>query len=52
MMVMPPRSLTTLWILRNSSGAIEVPVGLEGEASSTPRVLSFQAASTLAALSW
>ena len=29
----------------SSSGAIEVPVGLDGDASSTPRVLSFQAAS-------
>jgi hypothetical protein len=37
---------------RSSSGAIEVPVGLEGEASSTPRVRSFQAASTLSALNW
>ena len=34
-----------------SSGSIEVPVGFEGDASSTPRVRSFQAARTLAALS-
>ena len=32
--------------------AIEVPVGLEGEASSTPRVWAFQCARTLAASSW
>ncbi|MCY1512321.1 hypothetical protein D9M68_467780 [compost metagenome] len=49
---MPPRCDTTSWMRRSSSGAIEVPVGFEGEASSTPRVLSVQAASTLAAVSW
>jgi hypothetical protein len=37
---------------RSSSGWIEVPVGLDGEASSTPRVFGPQCSSTLAALSW
>lgn len=48
----PQRARTTSWMRRSSSGAMEVPVGLDGEASSTPRVFAPQAASTLAALSW
>ena len=44
---MPPLPLTKLWMRRSSSGWIEVPVGFEGEASSTPRVLSPQWASNL-----
>jgi hypothetical protein len=35
-----------------SAGAMEVPVGLDGEASSTPRVCGVQAARTEAASSW
>lgn len=37
---------------RNSSGRIDVPVGLDGEASNTPCVRSVQLASTCSALSW
>ena len=47
-----PLARTTSWMRRSSSGAIEVPVGLDGEASKTPRVFSFHAARTLSALSW
>lgn len=32
-------------------GAIDVPVGFEGDASNTPRVLSFHAASTFSRVS-
>ena len=49
---MPPRACTAWWMRRNSSGWIDVPVGLEGDASSTPRVLVVQADSTLSALSF
>jgi hypothetical protein len=37
---------------RISSRAIEVPVGLDGDASSTPRVWVFQARSTWPESSW
>ena len=37
-----PLDWTKLWMRRSSSGWMDVPVGLEGDASSTPRVLSFQ----------
>ncbi|OQC17340.1 MAG: hypothetical protein BWX79_00348 [Alphaproteobacteria bacterium ADurb.Bin100] len=49
---MPPWSCTTSWMRRSSAGWIEVPVGFDGEASSTPRVFGPQAAATLSALSW
>lgn len=52
MRVKPSRACTAAWMRRSSSGAIEVPVGLEGEASSTPRVFGPQCAATLPALSW
>ena len=45
---MPPRPSTNSCSRLNSSGAIEVPVGLEGEASSIPRVAGPQAWLTLA----
>ncbi len=51
-MVKPPRARTARTMRPISSGSIEVPVGLEGLASSTPRVRAPQAASTPAASSW
>ena len=51
MMVIPPRLCTRLCRRCNSSGAIEVPVGLDGEASKTPRVCVPQAAATLSVVS-
>jgi hypothetical protein len=50
-MVTPPRARTAATMRAISSAAIEVPVGLLGLASNTPRVAVFQWASTCAALS-
>ena len=49
---MPPLPLTKRWMRRSSSGWIEVPVGLDGDASSTPRVFGRQCSSIFAAVSW
>ncbi len=51
-MVKPPFSRTTAAMRASSSCAIEVPVGLDGDASSTPRVASFQFSLTIASDSW
>lgn len=48
----PDFSRTASTMRASSAGAIEVPVGFDGVASSTPRVAGCQFARTAAASSW
>ncbi len=51
-MLTPPFSRTTSTMRASSAGAIDVPVGFDGVASSTPRVCGCQCARTASASSW